>query len=340
MQRYPRSFLALALMLALTPAVARAQEAAAPATEPAAAPDPADAPAAPPPTAGPAFLQSAAPAAPAPAPAPAAAPVSEPAGPAFPVYTAGCELGFALAEGNTSNRTATGGCTAARTGEVWMLGFTGKSRFGQSRFGGPRYTGGMRHPRGDFFDTENNFEAALREERSLTESRNQYLFLIEGIAGDQFKGFWTRVDLQLGYGFAFVNRDDAALKLEAGGQLNRDYLVKPNADGDKQEDRLGGVLTLLGRKTLNEAVLAEGKLSYMPNLQEAGTDYRITADAAITAKLSGKISFKSGAALQYDNEPPLVKPVDKTGANIDAAPDTAARTTDVTWSNLLVVTIF
>jgi putative salt-induced outer membrane protein YdiY len=343
MQPYPRPLLALALVLAVAPAAAQAQEAA---TAPTAA-APADAPAAPPPVApgAPAYLQSAAPAAAAPAPAPATAAAAVTA-PAFPTYAAACELGFSLSEGNTSNRTATGGCTAARTGEVWTASFAGKVRFGQSRFGGPKYAGGLDHPRGDFLDTENNFDVALREERALTESKSQYLFAIEGLAGDPFKGYWQRLDAELGYGYAFLNREDASLKLELGGQYNRDYLVKPDPDNNLQVDRYGGVLTLLGRKTLNEMVLVEGKLSYMPNLEDPKTDYRATGDLALTAKLSDKLSFKSAAAVAYNNVPPMVTPLDKTGAKIvapagaPAVPDVPARKTDVTWNNLLVVTIF
>lgn len=301
---------------------------------------PTDAPVAPPVTASPeeAYKQSAA----APAPAPAAAPAAEtaPAAPEFPQYKAACEGGFSLAEGNASTRSLTGGCKAERQGEVWLFSLNGNVRYGQARFGGPKYPGGMDQPRGDFLDTENNYLAQLREERALTESRSQYVFLIEGVSGDPFKGFWTRLDAQAGYGYAFVNRDDAALKLEAGVQFNRDFLTAPNADGDKREDRVGGVLTLLGRKTLNEAVFVEAKASYMPNLEDAGNDYRALGETSITAKLASKVSFKSAAIVNYDNEPLLVTPVDKTGAKIEGAPDVAARKTDVTWNNLVVVTIF
>lgn len=301
---------------------------------------PTDAPTAPPVTSSPdeVFMQSAAATAPAAAPAPVTVEVATE--PAFPVYMAACEAGFSLAEGNSSTRSLTGGCKAERQGEVWLLSLNSSVRYGQARFGGPRYPGGMEHPRGDFLDTENNYIAQLREERALTASRSQYVFFIEGVSGDPFKGFWTRIDGQAGYGYAFVNRDDASLKLEAGVQYNRDYLVAPNADGDKQEDRTGGVLTLVGRKTLNEAVLVEAKASYMPNLEDAANDYRALGEASITAKLAAKVSFKSAAVVNYDNEPLLVTPVDKMGAKLEGVPDAPARKTDVTWNNLVVVTIF
>jgi putative salt-induced outer membrane protein YdiY len=256
------------------------------------------------------------------------------------VYAASCEAGFSLAEGNSSNRTLAAGCNASRQGEVWLIGFTGKTRFGQSRYGGPDFPGGPEHARGDFILSENNWAAALREERSLTADKTQYIFLIEGASGDQFKGFWTRYDAQAGYGYAFVNSETAVLKSEIGGQFNRDYLVAPNADGDKQENRWGGVLTLIGEKKLNEAVLLAAKASYMPNLEEPDSDYRALGEASITARLSDRLSFKSAAQLLYDSEPPLVKPIDKAGAAIAAAPDVPAHKSDVTWNNLLVVTIF
>lgn len=332
----PLLTVAFAIVLSLAASASFAQDATAPTEAPAA-----DKPIAPPPTAasGEAYMQSAA--APAPdAAAPAPAAETAPAAPEFPQYKAACEGGFSLAEGNASTRSLTGGCKAERQGEVWLFSLNGNVRYGQARFGGPKYPGGMEQPRGDFLDTENNYLAQVREERALTESRNQYVFLIEGVSGDPFKGFWTRLDGQAGYGYAFVNRDDAALKLEAGVQYNRDYLVAPNADGDKREDRTGGVLTLIGRKTLNEAVLVEAKASYMPNLEDAGNDYRALGETSITAKLAAKVSFKSAAIINYDSEPLLVTPVDKTGAKIDTAPDVPARQTDVTWNNLIVVTIF
>lgn len=325
-------FATFAVTLAFSPALGFAQEATAPTDAPTAAPA----------TASPeeAYMQSAAPAAPAPAPAPAPATAEAAAEPAFPVYKAACEGGFSLAEGNSSTRSLTGGCKAERQGEVWLFSLNGNVRYGQARFGGPKYPGGMDQPRGDFLDTENNYLAQLREERALTASRSQYVFLIEGVSGDPFKGFWTRLDGQAGYGYAFVNRDDAALKLEAGVQYNRDFLVAPNAEGEQREDRVGGVLTVLGRKTLNEAVLLEAKASYMPNLEDAGNDYRALGETSITAKLASKVSFKSAAVLNYDNEPLLVTPVDKTGAKLEGVPDVEARKTDVTWNNLIVVTIF
>lgn len=165
------------------------------------------------------------------------------------------------------------------------------------------------------------------------------MFLIQGVEGDQLKGFWFRVDLQAGYGYGFYASHEGKLSAEAGVQYDRDNLVLPNANHNQIEERIGGVISLVGEQALNAAVLVQAKLSYLPNLRKADQDYRALADGGLTAKLTDRVAFKSTVALAYDSQPALVAPLNKSGVAVAGVLPVAALKTDVSWTSLLMITL-
>lgn len=269
-------------------------------------------------------------------PAAASEPVTEPdPGP----WSAGCELGFAAAEGNNSTRSLQGGCNAGWEAGRYLVAFHSSGNYGVARYGGLGTDAtGRAVPRGNFIESQNNWLLRLREEIALTESGRFSVFFVESADSDHFKGWWVRWQLEGGLGYGYVRTDTQRHRVEAGLQYENQQLVRPNADGDKVEHRVGAVLTALGHWQIVEPARWTYQVSWMPNLLES-EDWRLAAETGLSVALNSRLALKLAGRYDFDNQPSLVTPRDPTGIEIPGADAVPARKTDVSVVNTLVLTL-
>ncbi len=265
-------------------------------------------------------------------------------GPGY-VWTAVCEAGFSLTEGNTSTRAANGSCGSAHTLDRLTVAIKAAGNYGVARYGGlgayPNVRRGEdpRIPRGEFIESVRNWLAELREDYALTRDGRLGLFAIESVAADIFKGYDLRTVLEGGIGYAYVKSDWQTHRAEVGLQYENLQLVTSNADGDDAEDRLGGVLSLLGTVALAESADFEYKGSYFPNLADIDHDWRLIGEAALVVALNSRLALKVSGQVAYDNDPNLIAPRDPFGSDVPGAAAVEARKVDSALYNTLVLTL-
>jgi putative salt-induced outer membrane protein YdiY len=261
------------------------------------------------------------------------------------VWTAVCEAGFTLTEGNSSTRAANGSCGSSHALDRLTVAIKAAGNYGVARYGGlgeyPNVRRGEdpRIPRGDFIESVRNWLVELREDYALTSDGRLGVFAIESVAADIFKGYDLRTVLEAGVGYAYIKSDRQTHRAEAGVQYENLQLVTPNGDGEDAEDRLGGVLSLLGTVALAEAADFEYKASYLPNLAEIDPDWRLAAEAALVVSLNSRLALKVSGQVAYDNDPNQIAPRDPFGIEVPDATTVAARKVDSALYNTLVLTI-
>ncbi len=241
-------------------------------------------------------------------------------------WTASCEIGFNLTEGNASSRDLASACNTGTKYGILKLGATGGWNYGIARFG---------RPQGKFITNKNNWNASLREDVFLDDAERAYLFLIEAFNGDEFAGLeWAFVGT-VGAGYSYVKSETQEHKAEFGFVIARENFTVASMP---PEWRPGLVVSLLGNATLHDKAEANYKISYLPSLTDFGGDFSIESEGALVFKLADKLAFKTGITWMYDNAPNDIVALDQTGSEIAGA-TRLAKPHDLTWSNLLILTI-
>lgn len=242
-------------------------------------------------------------------------------------YEASCQAGFDLSEGNTSTRNVTLGCGGNYVTGDFKLSLKGDWGYGISRYS---------RPRGPFIKNRNNWSASLREDYLLDDDQRMYLFFIEGFTGDEFKGLEWDFSGDLGFGYAYVKNDKQTHKAELGFRTQYENFTVATPS----EWIYSLTVSLIGNMIISDSASANYKLTYAPNLLDFAGDINLDAEAGLTFKLSDRLAYSAGIVWAYTNNPNLVTALDANGQPYNSGATWQAKSSDITFSNMLVLSVF
>ena len=138
----------------------------------------------------------------------------------------------------------------------------------------------------------------MRYDRFFGEKNS--LYLLGGALHDRFSGYDLRTHEQLGYSRLLVSTEATRLVVELGVDYAQEQFVA-GVDPDYQGVIAGRAMTGFSH-TFNEAVSFTETIEVYENLLDP-EDLRVLNSAAVTAKLSDKLSLNLSHALTFDNQP-------------------------------------
>ena len=259
------------------------------------------------------------------APAEATAEVESP-------WNAACELGGSLVAGNARTGTLTSGCTAGWTQQRWTVSLIGSVNYGRARYGGiGTYESGQPITEGAFIETQKNADLEIREQYNIADDESAYAFSIQGIATDEFAGYRLRINIEGGAGYSYFSSETQNHAVEGAVQYQHEQGIFDD------DNRVGPIIRLLGNAEVHDMALWDYKLTYLGSFESA-EDYRVNARTSFAFDLTERLAFKTGLQVKFDNEPSLITPVGPFGNEV-AGVRVPARKTDISWTNLIVLTI-
>lgn len=148
----------------------------------------------------------------------------------------------------------------------------------------------------DGTESANQLRAGLRAEYRIT---NRFSgFTAVNYERNPYAGFSRRVDELFGAQWRALATSGDSVTLDAGAV----YTQQANTDGTSSASPSAraamGYKHLFGGKSHFSQ-----NVEYVPNLTESG-EYRMNAESALVAPLSGRISLRLGYLVQYNSRPP------------------------------------
>lgn len=208
-------------------------------------------------------------------------------------------IGGALASGNTQAYNASLGFNASHKWDKNRLSGQAGALYGQSVADGDG-DGILSQDERNVGYVTNQQQATVdgRYDRFLSEKDS--LYFLAGLLVDPFAGFATRSHEQIGYSRIFVKTDETNLVGEVGFDWAQENYVAGTDPG--YNDVFAARLMVGFKHVFNEAVSFENTAEVYPNVLVL-EDVRVINSAALGAKLSDKLGFKTGYNLRFDNQP-------------------------------------
>jgi hypothetical protein len=216
-----------------------------------------------------------------------------------PLTTAAVQFGGNWTAGNTSTYRVTVGTNVATRWKRNRIGLSVLADNGRAR---PDTDGNGRLDAtervADPVETAHRQAVELRVDRYVVDTDSVYV--LGGGFTDPFAGYDLRANVQAGRSRTFVRRDTASLLGEVGVDAAR-------------EDRVPGVMPpvawvwalramVRGGWRFNPAVAAEAQIEALENVASLG-DLRVTATAALTARVSPAFDVRLSTQVLYDAQP-------------------------------------
>lgn len=208
-------------------------------------------------------------------------------------------LGFTFASGNSDTRILTFDSDVKRNFERFIYYTKLNFAYGTSKYGnGPR------------IETTNNWLISTRIDWFTTDKRKSYIFISNGLSGNKFRGYWSRISAQFGAGYNFFyNVDTLKLKLGLGIDYSKDNLVvKGNTDDEffftlfKPEFEL----------VINKNIKLGNNANFFVDLQEFN-NYRVNSQTYFNIYITNRLAISLNFTLNYDNKPRTIPEIGENG---------------------------
>jgi putative salt-induced outer membrane protein len=195
-------------------------------------------------------------------------------------------LGLVHLSGNTTSLTITGNESLTISKDVFVNTTDGGILYNRSGTAGGAIT-------------TINKNIFLRDQLEWHFHPKVYSFVGAGWESDVPQGVNHKVHGKLGLGGFLIETKHTVLRLEAGYQLSKEYLVAPSADQTLHS--LVALTKFLWK--INSWVYLKAEAENLFNLKK-GSDYRVRISPSLNFHIWKYLSFSTGFEWKYDNQPP------------------------------------
>ncbi len=204
-------------------------------------------------------------------------------------------LGFTLTAGNSDTRTLTFDSNIKKPFKRFLYYIKLNLAYGTSKYGnGPR------------IETTNNWAISTRMDWFTTEKKKSYLFISNGLSGNKFRGYWSRISLQLGAGYSF---EAIRLKLGLGVDYSKDNLI---VKGSADDEIFFALLKPEFGSILKESIKFGSNANCFIDFQQFD-NYRINSQTYLNLKVTSRLAINFNFTLNYDNKPRLIPEIGENG---------------------------
>lgn len=208
-------------------------------------------------------------------------------------------LGFTLTSGNSDTRILTFDSNIEKSFERFIYYTKFYVAYGTSRYGnGPR------------IETTNNWAISTRLDWFTSGKRKNYLFILSGLSGNKFRGYWSRRNAQLGAGYNFFrNVDTLKLSFGLGVDYSKDNLV---VKGSADDEIFFALIKPEFEIIFNKNVKFGNNANCFIDFQRI-KNYRINSQTYLNLRLTTRLAINLNFNLTYDNKPRVIPEIGDNG---------------------------
>ncbi len=219
-------------------------------------------------------------------------------------------LGFTFTSGNSDTRILTFDSDIKKNFERFVYYTKLNFAYGTSKYGnGPR------------IETTNNWLISTRIDWFTTDKRKSYIFISNGLSGNRFRGYWSRISSQFGAGYNFFYYvDTLKLKFGLGIDYSKDNLV---VKGSADDESFFALFKPEFEIIINKNIKLGNNANCFVDFQEFN-NYRINSQIYLNLYITNRLAISFNFALNYDNKPRIIPEIGEnskpTGRFVPAKP--------------------